>query len=191
MIIAVDLDDVLADSLVSFIEFHNKSYQTELKPESFTSYSIKDIFKISEEEEAKRLEEFDNSIHSVDIKPMIDSVDVIKNLSKKHKIIVITSRPKTIKNETEKWIKKYFSSIKEIYFTKEHYLGKTKTKTEICKEINAEIIIEDNLGWAENCAENGIRVLLFNYPWNQREKLHPLIKRVNSWKEILEILEKL
>lgn len=190
MIIAVDLDDVLADSLTSFIEFYNRYYDKDLKYEDFTAYTLNEIKGIPREQENKILEHFDESEYFDNIKPMKDAIKVIEKLNKKHEIIIVTSRTKDKEQKTKNWVNKFLKGIKKICFIRKNYQEKPKTKAEICKEINADVLIEDNLSYAKNCAENGIKVLLFDYPWNQAENLNPLITRVKSWKEILKILEK-
>ena len=120
---------------------------------------------------------------------MKDAIEVIEKLNKKHEIIIVTSRTKAKEEKTRKWIKRFINCAEEIFFIRKNYSEKPKTKAEICKEINADILIEDNLTYAKSCAENGIKVLLFNYPWNQARRLHPLIKRVRSWKEVLKVIE--
>ena len=188
MIIAVDLDDVLADSLRAFIEFYNENYNKKLKYEDFTAYTLNEIMGMPREEENKILEKFDNGGYFEKIKPIEGAVEAIKKLSKKHKIIIITSRTKDKEEKTKKWVEKFFGKY-DIYFIRQNYSGKSKTKAEICKEIKAEILIEDYLGYAENCAKNGIKVLLFDYPWNQKKDLGKLIKRIKSWEEIVSEIE--
>ncbi len=189
MIIAVDLDDVLADSLTSFIEFYNKYYDKSLKYKDFTAYTLNEIKGISREEENKILEHFDESEYFDNIKPIKGAVEAVEELSKKHEIIIITSRTRDKEEKTKNWVRRFLKGIKRIYFIRQNYHEKPKTKVEICKEINANLLIEDNLTYAENCAKNGIKVLLFDYPWNQAENLPPLIKRVKSWIQISKILE--
>lgn len=191
MIIAIDLDDVLADSLNSFIEFYNKHYDKTLKYEDFIAYTLSEIKGIPREEENRILEHFDESNYFDNIKPMKDAVEVIEKLSKNHEIIIITSRTKDKEEKTKKWVNKFFKDIKRIYFIRKNYHEKPKTKAEICKEFNADVLIEDNLSYAKNCAESGVKVLLFDYPWNKVENLPPLVKRVKSWAEILNVLKKL
>eukprot|EP00951_Prasinocladus_malaysianus_P005852 scaffold41197_cov40-Prasinocladus_malaysianus.AAC.1 len=44
-------------------------------------------------------------------------------------------------------------------------------KSEICKSIGAHVLIDDNPGYALECAEAGIHVLLYDwnlsYPWSK------------------------
>ena len=50
------------------------------------------------------------------------------------------------------------------------------------------VMIDDSLKHARDCASQGVYVLLadFGYPWNQTAKLPENIKRVHSWKEIVD-----
>jgi len=188
MIIAVDLDDVLADTLHHFIEFHNKKYKTKLKFEDFKSYALHDIIGLTEEEEAKRLELFDKSKFFEALKPIPYSQEAVAKLSKKHKLIIITARTKNVEKRTIKWVKAYFPRIRDINFISSSYMGFVKTKAEVCKEIGADIIIEDKKSFIFECAREGVKVLLYDYPWNKDVKENSLITRVSSWKDILEKL---
>ena len=55
---------------------------------------------------------------------------------------------------------------------------------------NINLIIEDSLIHAIECAKNGIKVILLNKGWNQGE-LHTNITRINSWKEVPQLLNSL
>lgn len=185
MIIAIDLDDVLANTLEVFIKFHNQNFGTNLKFKDFKSYALHDIIGISEKDEAKRLELFDNSEFFDEIKPIKDAQQAISALSKKNKITVITARTLHVADKTKKWLSKYFPEINQIFFISSNYYGYLKTKAEVCKEIGAGIIIEDKEKFVIECAREGIKVLLFDYPWNSSIKGSRQIIRVKSWKEVI------
>ena len=187
MIIAIDLDDVLADSLTAFIKFYNETHQDVLKHEDFTSYLLTDIRGISREEEYKLLKEFENSPHSKELKPMPKSQEAIKQLSKGNELVIVTSRLEEVRELTMLWLKKYFPELTRVYFTRIDYGKVRKSKAEICKEIQADILIEDNLKYAKEVAEAGIKVLLYDYPWNQTPETEN-IQRVKDWDEILSVL---
>ncbi len=119
--------------------------------------------------------------------PVEDSVDTLKNILKDHEIIIITSRPISWKEKTEKWIGKHLSKInaKGIYSGDFHSQG--KTKAEICEELKIVLMIEDNKNYALECAKRGIQVILFDKPWNVGIN-HENIKRINSWTEAIKII---
>ena len=191
MIIAVDLDDTLADSLASFIEFYNGNHKEKLKHEDFTAYTLNEIMGMPKEEENKLLEEFDNSRYYDEIKPLKEAVEAISKLSEKHKIIIITSRPEKFEKKTREWVQKNFPKIKEIIFTRKEYSVKHIKKCDICKEIKADILIDDNLAYALDCEKAGVSAILIDYPWNQNNNLGKLITRVKSWDEIIKVIERM
>jgi len=59
-----------------------------------------------------------------------------------------------------------------------------------CRSLNANILIDDNPRYAIECAEAGIRVLLFDYensyPWSKIDSAdqHPLVTKVKNWEEV-------
>jgi len=188
MKIAIDLDDVLALSLLDFIDFYNEKFENKITIEDFTGFSLNESIGMPVEEERKLLEEYDASHYYDNIKPMEGAKEAIKELGESHKLAIVTSRPKKREEQTREWLRKYIGDIKEVFFIRQKYGGESKTKGEVCKEIGAEILIEDNLDHAKSCVDKGLRVLLFDYPYNRKENISPLITRVKSWKEVLENL---
>ena len=64
-----------------------------------------------------------------------------------------------------------------------------QSKADVCREIGAEIMIEDVPDHVVSCANAGIRVLLFDQPWNRGEMAcNGRIERVRSWDEALVLL---
>lgn len=85
---------------------------------------------------------------------------------------VVTSRQHVIRDITIKWLSEHYPGI----FTSVHFgnhfarEGQQKRKSELCKEIEAEVLIDDNPDYALDCASAGMHVLLYNwgksYPWS-------------------------
>lgn len=184
MLIAVDIDDVLNDFVGSMAEFHNKNYGTNLKREDFKTYHLRETLESDEKEISRRLGEFaDSSLGG--LKPTEDSVEVVRELSKIHKLVVITSRAEKRREITRNWISSNFSdSFSEIYFATNHYTGVgNKQKHEVCKDLGVGIMIEDSMDYALKCSVN-TNVFLYDSPWNQRANLPERIIRVYGWKDI-------
>jgi hypothetical protein len=82
-----------------------------------------------------------------------------------------------------------------VYFGNHFALeGASRKKSEICASIGAHVLIDDNVGYALDCASNGIDVLLFDwqgsYPWSKPPPgfEHPNIQVVRGWREVEEAL---
>ena len=188
MIIGIDIDDVLADFSDHMIGFVNEAHGTNTSIEDHTSYNLWEIWGCTREESDKRILDFCSSEKFKKIKPVNGSQEVVRVLNDKHDLHVITSRAKVISKETEMWIVKYFPELlgslhfSDIWFSK----GKSRRKSDICVGLGVEVLIEDCLEYANECAAEGIKILLFDRPWNQVETLNSNITRVYSWAEILE-----
>ena len=190
MNIGVDIDEVLAELTEAFLGYHNSLYGTKLKKKDMFSYSYHEVIGEKEEETRQKLLHFFNSDFFHNIKTVQGAQKAIALLAKEHKLSIITARPHFIRQQTEYLIENnfptYFTSI--TLTNQWHGRGAKRSKSEVCKEMNVSIMIDDSLHHALDCASQGVYVLLMdiNYPWNQTsEKLPENIKRVHSWKEIV------
>lgn len=189
--IAIDLDDVLGNTAESLDKFHNLKYGTSLKLEDHTTYALNELWNCSMDDTKNRIHEFFKSDFGENITLLDGSKDGVLKLSKKYDLIVLTSRPIKFQKITEIWIEKNFPNLfKEVVITNKQYSdsGRSKEKFEICHEKGIDLMIEDHLFYAEQNANNNIFTYLFNKPWNQKNNLHERIKRVYSWKDILNEL---
>lgn len=195
-IIAVDIDEVLANFVDYFIEYHNLEYKTSISRDKFITFELNEVFEVTLEEMNLKFAKFKDQGHNLKLEPIRGSKEAIDNLIKKgYEPHIVTSRPEMIKKDTEEWIDRHFpNKFHKLHYSYNKYLEpsfKNKTKAEICKMIGARILIEDNLDLAVDAAQNGIIILLMDAPWNQTESLPDNIIRVKSWEEILEKIDKL
>jgi len=189
--IGIDIDEVLVDLISPFCIFHNNNHGSSLVKEDFKTYNLWKHLGGTREESEKKIRDFFESDNFEELKPVLGSQEAIKLLSKKHDLIVVTSRPKHVKDKTLNWLEEHFPEFfLDFHFTDHFSPGEIHTpKSKICLEQNIEILIEDNLEYALDCASNGIYILLFDSPWNRCEILPKEIKRIKSWQEILEVLK--
>lgn len=193
MRIGVDLDDVLAELLIGLDKYHNEIYQTNFSLEDHTDFDLSKLWKCSKEEMRKRVYDFyDSDFVIEEVKPLEGAVEVVDKLSKKHDLILITSRPDFLKQRTVDWLERYFTGkFREIFFTSQFATKNvSKTKGDLCLELGINLMIEDCLEYARDCASKNIDVLLVDRPHNQTKNLPEKIRRVKNWWEIDEILAK-
>lgn len=183
-VIAVDIDDTLADFIGPMAEFHNRNYGTNLKREDFKTYYLRNAFGCELDEAIKRVDRFiEDGLER--ITPFPDALDITKELSKNNRLIIVTSRREELKCLTLSWLDRNFPNVfSEVHFSHNHYTQTGgKMKHEICEEVDADIIIEDSLDYALKCCKNH-KVFLYDSPWNQRDNLPEGITRVYNWKDI-------
>lgn len=192
--IAVDIDEVLAAFAESFANFCNEKWGTNLKPEDWTEHWA-EIWKVDFQETEKRADIIYKSDVFIRVMHNPEAKEVLNELSKKFKLVVVTSRHRAVSNDTIKWIKTYFSDLfQEIHFAgiyddiEKHPLERLKvTKAEICKQIGANYLIDDSPKHCMAVAEAGITALLFGeYKWTKVDNLPGSIIKVKNWQEVLE-----
>jgi len=134
MIISIDLDDVLADSLTNFIEFYNDKYDPTLKYEDFTRFTLHDIKGIPKQEEVKILKDYDESGYPDKITPMKGAPEAILKLSSDHELIVVTARLEDKEELTREWLDKFFKHIKDVHFIRKEYHRESKQRQKYVKK---------------------------------------------------------
>jgi uncharacterized HAD superfamily protein len=191
MRLGIDMDGVLADSHTAMINYHNAVYGTCLKIEDFTTLKFHEVWGGTGQEAIDKVNDFQHSPYFLEIIPILDSVESAHALSKQNELFVITSRLDYLKEETERWLDKFFKGIfVDVHYTSNHYtnIKGSGTKPEICKKLGISLLIDDSYDYIQQCLSAGVKGILFgDYGWNRETDL-PLEIRCKNWKEVLEKL---
>lgn len=192
--VAVDVDEVLGSFLSTLNLFCEESYSIRHELHEFYVYDFMKIWKCSQEEANHRVHEFFASAHFNDGIPIIPgSGETLRRLAHYTDLVVVTSRQHVIRAPTLEWLHSHFPGVfSDVHFGNHFALqGEAKPKSQMCRELGAEILIDDNPRYAMECADQGIQVLLFDwllqYPWSKTAgggPHHPLITRVRDWREV-------
>lgn len=198
MNIGLDIDEVLLRLLDAFILYHNHAYGTRVVKDDFRSYSFEEILGGSKEEMKEKVLHFYTTPYFKDIQPVPGSQQGIARLAgadrseRKNLLYVITARAAGIKDQTQESLAYHFPNRFSGVELTDQWFGtsaeKPRTKSSVCVDKNIEVMVEDSLMHALDCAAAGIKVLLLDlgYGWNQTsEKLPENIKRAHSWEEIV------
>ena len=187
--IGIDIDDVVVVSLKRYLKFFNLKLGKNLEFEDIVKYHVWDLTdSVSKEECLSMVIEVHNSENENNVEMVKGAKEAIWNLAKNYKIFFITSRPPSVKEHTSTLFKKIFLNLDfEIIFSGEIHGG--KTKSEICLENEINVIIEDNAGYALDCAKKGIKSFLLEKPWNQQYEKHENLIKVKNWDNILNQLK--
>lgn len=84
------------------------------------------------------------------------------------------------------WIKKNNYNFDDTYFCTEKDSNGDKLRG--CREYKVDIMIDDNPKVSKFLADNGVKVLLFDAPYNKGLE-HENIRRVYGWEEIGKVVE--
>ncbi|KAG0269185.1 hypothetical protein DFQ27_004581 [Actinomortierella ambigua] len=198
-VIAVDLDEVLARTSLAIADFHNDTYGTNLTMDDFISYDYSKIWGGTREESIHKWRAFFDSPYFLKVEPVEGSLETLKLLkARRFSLVIVTARQQFVAELTKKFVDRHYPGIFESIYFANHYLTEqerltfiSKPKSAICRDVGAELLIDDSLENAIEVAQEGIAVLLFDlhgeYLWNKLapgEQLPEKITRVKSWKDI-------
>lgn len=190
-IIAVDLDEVLAETARALLKKHNyKIKNTKLTWEDISSYNLWEIKKLNITKRFWFIIYLKFLIWAGlwdKIYPVAGAKTKLKEFKKKwYKFHVVTARHFLLRFATGIWLLKNYRDIFDSVEFANFFTRFSTKKSEICKKLWATIIIEDNLENAIDCANAWIKVYLLDKPWNQdyNEKIHKWIIKVNCRSDI-------
>lgn len=191
MIIAVDLDEVLAHFLPAFVAYHNDTFGTDFLVDDFFSYRFEEVLGGTGEEILEKVYDFHSTEYFNNIEPIEEAVQAIKYLQESYELVLVTARQWDIQDPTYDWIDTHFpDTFSEIYFANHNARNDQPMvfKSVLCQEAGAEVLIEDSLEYAVQASETVDRVYLLDRPWNQSDTLPSNVFRTSSWDFILKDL---
>jgi uncharacterized HAD superfamily protein len=195
-IIGVDIDDVLSATAEGFTTYSNRRWGNKHKAEQYTE-AWAEFWGVSTEEAIKRSDEYHSSGALSRFSYYEQAVPVLRELSKKYKIVVITSRRKTLKTLTDAWLEEHFSGL----FEEVHYAGiwdtddnnhsieyrLKQTKADVAQQLGVTYLIDDQLKHCVGAADVGIKALLFgNHPATRMAQLPDGVVRAEDWHKVRE-----
>jgi len=190
MKIGIDLDDTIWKYHEKFFEFYNHNNGTNYIMEDYNQYSLNNFFNITEEEVVILIDKFEESVFFEEVLFLEGFLESFKSISKYHEVYFITARPSKTLDTVIKRMMKFLSENPKIHFVRDSKTNIRKEKSEYCRELGIDIMIDDAFHHLELCSKDGINGLLIDYPWNQKEELPENIIRVKNWKEILFEIKK-
>ena len=185
--IAVDIDDVLFPFVGGVAKFHNDRHGTQLTAGDFNTYDFVDVWGGSQEDSMKLIDDFLAMDHSL-IRPLEGSVDAIKRLKKDFRVVSITARNGIFEPNTVKWLSMHFPGLLDgAYFAGNRHDGRPyRSKGDICREVGANILIDDSPHNLLSATEYGIDGVLFGKKaWSVMNGLPPKsIKHCTDWTDV-------
>lgn len=195
-IIAVDIDDVLANSTESLRQEVNKRLGVELSPEDYLTpgdYNAyyENVWRAHGLEGRLTMDELDPQMKADQshVLPHLHAADVLEQLKSKYEFIIVTGRSSNWREATERWLDKYFSDIFSKVLFGDGYEGlRHKSKGELCAENGAAWLIDDNVEHARSARDKGVKVILFGqYGWHHKAPAE--MTRCKDWAAVLEYFD--
>jgi uncharacterized HAD superfamily protein len=178
--IAVDLDGVLADTIVSLCSILNKRLGAHFTPKSFVQWHAWEVAHITKDEFFRAMDEawFDWGT----IPPTEDNLAFkVDQLKKFGKVDIVTGRSQETVQPALSWLRNQGILYDEFVRTET-----TKAKASLNYDIFVDDAAELMILLASSFDRRGI---LYSQPWNQNAPSMPRIFRVQRWDEIPQKLE--
>ena len=185
MRIAIDIDGVLLDLMVTYCEIFNEKYNTEYTIQDVKHWEFFRDWNITEEECFEIFHELYEDSMSV---PFIDerALEYMRKLNISHEVYIVSAREPQYRNQTLKKLN-YHNVKKDVQYVKLILLHHKPYDLKLSQEFN--VYVDDNPNLAESIKKRKKRyLLLYDQPWNQDVVCIDNIIRVFNWKEVYDTI---
>lgn len=113
--------------------------------------------------------------------------------SGKFEFHIVTSRQTHLEPLTRGWIDRYFPDVFTTIHHGNHYgAGAKKEKNEICRELGATVLIDDNWKYIKQVCDDGLTGIMLNlndtYNWSRPEAIPSNCFVAQNWDQIKDYL---
>ena len=188
LVIAIDCDDVLITASAYVVSTYNQRYGTNVLLEH-AHISGNDEWQADRGEVFRRLSEIQHSNDYARIAPPADAIEVVRRLSKRHELHLVTARPRGVIAVTERMLDRYFPKC----FSSVNHLGPDQSKGNMCTVLQADVLVDDNLRHLRTAKECGVQGRLWfgEYPWQIEDDPTVYTKHVKNWYEVEAEIEQI
>ncbi len=177
-----DIDGVLMPTMQLALDIANEMFNRDYRIGDCTDPFMEKSFRMTREEGRRVFRYASEEGLLLKLKPIVGSRRVINKYSKKFDQYFVTARGSRMRKETLQWftLNEFQYKPKNVIFGQSTPMAKAGK----VKKLGLDFFVEDTLANANAIAEEArINVYLIDYPWN-REQQHDFVKRVYSWREI-------
>lgn len=198
MRIGIDLDDVTAVCAVPYLRRFAVEFGIELPPEDIGWHVLDDITAVSGQQKDRfRTALYDGPFFG-ELELYADAPVVLERMvTAGHELYYITARAERRRVITETWLREkgILEHAKAVHLRPSDDIdtslppgrydanSSARYKLRLAQELSLDAFCEDDKWISQTLAEGGIKVLLFDQPWN-REVRHPNIERVSGWRDV-------
>jgi 5'-nucleotidase len=169
--IAIDMDEVIADATLQFMNWYERDYEKRIELEQITGRHFREVGPAEHTEAVRKYPHTEGFFK--DMAVMEDSQQVMLQLSKKYELFITTAAMEFPASLVHKytWLKQHFPFIPWTNFV---FCGDKSI-------IHADYLIDDHTRHFRRFSGQGV---LFTSPMNLQEVWTP---RVNNWQEVASL----
>ena len=160
-VIAIDIDEVLVPFLPALSRFYTHQTNIKVKIPHRHPYHYASLFNITEDEASGLVKDFYETSFHANLRPIRGSREMVKKLSENNTLIAVTGRQTYARVPTENLIQNHFrDSFTDIIYC-DHFTPNSRSKGEVCKQICADLLIDDSYKNCMECLELSIPAVNF------------------------------
>jgi 5'(3')-deoxyribonucleotidase len=191
-LVALDLDDVIFPFMRTMVPWLNNELGTAVKVDDFFTYNFEQVVGGTRDRAVNLMEQFFAEMKSPPA-PVEGALEAIGLLSAEFSLAVITSRTDSMRVVTLEWVETHFpGTFMEVFLTNNYVTDDRPTKrakVDICCEMNALALVDDNYDYVCDVAEAGMAGILFGeFAWNCDRPLPAGVTRAKDWKMVTDKL---
>lgn len=191
LIIAIDCDDVLVDTVHDILNFYNKKYGTDIDETDYYDDIRPERLGVATLHEA--IDRFNERLmmqEHHDIPPTTEAIETVRRLAVNHELHLVTGRQQVFESATTRMVERYFAgcftTIEHTnYYTVDKKAHK-RTKGEVCRSLNVDVMVDDFLDHIENALDAGVPhgIVFGNFDWGKRRPLPKGAVRCLDWRSV-------
>ncbi|TAH33629.1 hypothetical protein EYC58_00685 [Candidatus Saccharibacteria bacterium] len=188
LVIAIDCDDVLVSGTEHVISSYNKTYGTQVRIEH-AHQSDNPEWETDRDEVFRRIHAIQQSDEYALITPDQETIQVVEALAGQHDLYVVSARHRKVLGVTQTMLDRYFPGC----FKGIEHVGDERTKGEVCDQLGAQVMIDDNIKNLLSAQEAGVEKLIWygDYPWQNYDEWAEGVSRCLSWGDIKREIDEL
>jgi uncharacterized HAD superfamily protein len=142
VVVAVDVDEVLAHLIPTLCEFHNDRYGSSYSAADMHSYAFHEVWGGTPAETTAKMEEFYLSEYwDKRVAPVAGAAEGLRWLRQVTgcELHIVTARQFSLQDKTREWIQQHYPDLFTSISFGNHYgaSGRKKSKPDMCREIGA------------------------------------------------------
>lgn len=192
-IIAIDIDDTIAESTETLRKQVNQRLGVDLTSEDYAVEGeywgyYERVWAMHDLQDVRYKDMISEMAVDQSYVPLLPSAQyAIDTLSDTYDIVLITSRDAQWESATRRWLKQHFPGKEiDLYFTDSHRDASKMSKGQLCQQLGAYLLIDDNVEHCESALACGVDAILFgHYGWN---RANSELRRCQGWPDVLEFV---
>lgn len=189
LVIAIDCDDVLIPSTEYIVAAYNKLFGTSVTVARAHESGNDQWGTTDSALVMKRLSEIQLSEGYATQEPLDEAIIAVRALAADHELHLVTARDKQVEAVTLAMLDQYLHGC----FSSVEHVGKDRSKGEVCRELRADVLIDDNTKHLVSALEQGLQVggaIRFgDYQWNETVELPAGAVHCTTWADIQREVE--